>query len=197
MALEPTLEEALADGWARLTRGARDRRATSHLVQVATVTPEGAPSLRTVVLRHADCASRELRFHTDQRAPKLVDLAREPRIAVLAYDEAARVQLRCDGRAALHRGDDLAATAWAEARASSRRCYASAQAPGQPLDAPGDGLDHLAPDADLRDSPIFERFVVVRVTVDRLEWLRLAAAGHRRARFDLTQTPPIGCWITP
>ena len=75
------LDDVLAESFRLLARGVADRRSPFHTPTLASLNADGAPSLRTVVLRGFDPARRELRVHTDARSAKLAELAAEPRAA--------------------------------------------------------------------------------------------------------------------
>lgn len=187
------LAGSLAEAWALLVRGAADRRHPFHTPQVATIGEDGAPSVRTVVLRGAEPGSRTLRFHTDARSRKARELAAEPRIALHAYHPGAKIQLRLSGLATLHRDDAVAAASWAATRPFSRACYRVAASPGT---AAGDPYAALAEAGDGPEAGR-EAFVAVTVSVTRIEFLFLAAAGHRRALFDWSGGALASRWLVP
>jgi hypothetical protein len=185
-----TPEEALADAFRLLSRGVADRRSAFHTPPLATRGLDGAPSLRTVVLRGFDPATRVLRIHTDRRSPKAAEILADPRAALHAYDAGAQVQMRLAGRAMLHLDDATADAAWDSSREMSRVTYATADAPGTPVAAPP-----AAP-----HDPVAGRanFAVSLLRIVTLDWLLLAAAGHRRARFawDGSGAQSAG-WVAP
>ncbi len=187
------LAGSLAHAWAMLVRGAADRRHAFHTPSVATIGRDGGPRVRTVVLRGAEPATRTLRFHTDARGNKAAELAADPRIAVHAYDAGAKLQLRLDGRATLHRDDEVAAAAWAATRPFSRACYRVATAPGTPADDPVAALAEHGEGAEAGRAA----FVAVTVAVERLEMLHLAASGHRRSAFDWRGGELAATWLVP
>jgi len=170
------LDEVLAEAFRLLARGVADRRSAFHTPTVATIGADGAPSLRTMVLRGFDAATRTLRFHTDLRAAKIGEAAANPHAAVLIYDAAAQIQVRLSGHLETHRDDDTAVAGWTASRPHSRLCYGVTLAPGTEIPAP-----LAAPDATTLDSG-YANFGVLLFQFDGLEWLWLAAAGHRRAR---------------
>lgn len=183
------LDGSMAEGWGLLVRGAADRRSPMHTIAVATVDAEGLPSVRTVVLRAVDPTAWRIRFHTDARSRKLDELSRQPTVAVLAYHPAAKIQLRLTGHARVLAGD-AAAPIWANVTPHGRQCYRVAKAPGEPIATPTEGASM---DDDGR-----ERFRAVEVDVASIEWLYLAAAGHRRARFRRDAAGRIaGEWLVP
>ncbi len=183
------LEACLAEAVRLLGRGVADRRCAFHTPTLGTLGRDGAPSLRTVVLRGFDAAMRTLRVHTDARSAKAAEAAHDPRVALHFYDPGHRIQVRLAGRAALHSADAVADAAWAATQRQSRFCYAITPAPGTPIAAP---LPAPADDAGARPN-----FLVVCVTFDRLEWLWLAAEGHRRALFTWAGGARAGQWLTP
>jgi hypothetical protein len=87
------------------------------------------------------------------------------------------VQVRARGTVRLHNGDDLTAGLWAGMRDMSKECYRQPVAPGttiaDPAEAMAGGL--------LADEEGYAHFVAAVVSVEEIEWLYLAAKGHRRA----------------
>ena len=185
-----TLEEALDSALRLLARGVADRRSPFHTPTLATVAEDGGPSLRTVVLRAFDPATRRIRIHTDRRSTKAAEIAARPRVMLHGYDAGAQVQLRLAGHATLHLDDTEAEAAWAGSRAMSRMCYATPHAPGavlaEPPPAPRDADGGRA------------NFAAVTIVLDSLDWLLLAHDGHRRARFTWDSGGALSAaWVAP
>ena len=188
------LDASLAEAWHLLIRAAVDRRSPVHTIAIATVGLDGRPKVRTVVLRHTDAPARCLRFHTDARSEKFAEFAANPAVQVLAYDPARKIQLRLSGSALLHRGDDVARAAWQRSQPQSRQCYRQDAAPGtrgSPSSAAPDAL--LAPAAHDGE----ENFTAVEIAIEEIEWLYLAAPGHRRARFRWPDGQLDAVWLAP
>jgi len=185
------LERTLAYAWELLERGVRDRHSPIHTPTVATIGSDGRPSIRTVVLRDCDPAARTLRFHTDRRAPKLQQMLRDPRGSLHTYDPIEKVQLRLD--IALEPMEDAERDAiWATTHPMSRMCYQVTSPPGTPLGEPTE-VQH---DADATQEGA-QHFLPIRVHVERIEWLYLAARGHRRAEFSWANEDLISRWLVP
>lgn len=187
------LDATLVAAWQCLETGVRDRKSGFHTVQLGTVGVDGFPSVRTAVLRAVDREARWAQIHTDRRGPKPVEIAQEPRAAMHVYDAAAKIQIRLTGHARLHTDDEVAATAWAGTRRFSRECYQVSPAPGTALESPRNALIPEASDSEAGG----ENFAVLRLYVVRLEWLYLAAAGHRRAVFDWSDGACRSSWLVP
>lgn len=169
------LDAALAQAFDALARGVADPGSACHTPTLATRGLDGAPALRTVILRGFDPATRTLRIHTDRRSAKAAEIAADPRVALHGYDPAARMQLRLAGRASLHHHDAIADDAWATSRETSRMTYATAHSPGTPLPAP--------PAAPTDPQAGRAHFAALLLRFDSLDWLRLDRAGHARASF--------------
>ncbi len=194
--LDLTLDQA----WTLWVRGGADRRSAFHTPVVATVDEGGFPQARVMVLREADAASRSLRFHTDARSQKVQDLAAGGMITVLGYDPAAKIQLRVRGSGTILAQGDVVDMAWARTSLPSRKCYLAEPGPGSVSRLPTSGLmaDYETRDPSLEESlPARAHFSVLMVTVASLEWVYLAAQGHRRARFDWDGISWSKSWLIP
>ena len=186
-----SLEDSCAYAWLMLSRGVKDARAPFHTPTVATVDAHGQPHMRTIVLRACDPEARRLRFHTDTRSSKVAQLAQNPNAAMHFYDAQAKIQLRLTVRLQPLSGDELEA-AWAATRPMSRECYQVTQGPGTALQAPHDvTFDAAATD----DGRAF--FVQIGADIQAIEWLYLAAKGHRRALFDFQNGGTKLQWLVP
>jgi pyridoxamine 5'-phosphate oxidase len=189
------LTEILNESWRLMARGVADRRSSFHHPTVATLGDDGRPRLRTVILRGCHVPSRTLRFHTDDRSQKVQEITRDPRVGLHFYDPTAKIQLRLDGVATLHREDSIADSAWAATRSFSRQCYGIQPGPGVKLD---EGKDFTLPETtDEATAPGRANFCPVTVEVKSVEWLYLAAAGHRRAMFNWDGAAVSSQWLTP
>ncbi len=135
---------------------------------LASADADGADG-RIVVLRAVDRDSARLTFFTDARAAKVAAVARQPRVAVVAWDPAAQRQVRLRGTGAVATAGAGVEAAWAQVPPSAGRAYRTVAAPGTPLATP-----------DFADGDA-AHFAVLTVALDRVEWLDLAGPAHRRA----------------
>ena len=127
------LSDLYAQVWARLVRGVRDWRAPARHPTLATVTPDGKPQARTVVLRTADKSTGALDIYTDLHSAKVAGLHRTPFAALHVWDAAARLQMRLEATVAILTGPDAAALSAPGLR--TRRASLTAACPhrGNPL----------------------------------------------------------------
>lgn len=200
--LPDDLDAVLADIWQRLGRAAQDRRAAMHTPVVATLTQDGMPSQRVMVLRAFDQRDATLRFHTDARAAKAEQVGAASPVSVLCYDAAAKRQFRLSGTARIETDTLAADQAWAEATLFAKRCYLADPAPGTVSDLPVSGLpsgiEGRKPDDENEVAPGRANFALLIAEIDTVEFLHLAHTGHRRAIFRLRADRQWqGSWLVP
>lgn len=200
-----TLDAVLEGTWTTLVRGAATAKSAFHAPALATVSPDGAPDVRTVILRVCEPEPRTLVCHTDRRSPKLDHLTAEPRVGWLFYDASRKVQVRATAIATVHAEDALADARWEASSLSSRRCYLAPFIPGGETPADHDGphpnlptdiSDRLPTDAET--APGRAQFAVIRTQITSLDWLYLRYDGHRRARFTWDNDGALtAAWVMP
>ena len=181
------LPQTLEKAWLLLEDAARNRHSPMYTPLLVSSGEDQTARARTVVLRDTVRTTRELRIHTDSRSAKIEELHRQPTCQVLAYHPVQKIQLRLDATATIHQENDVAREIWAQMPLSSRRCYLAQEAPGSRAINPTSGLptdlENRIPNAAESEAG-FCCFAAVIIKVEQLEWLYLAAQGHRRAQFD-------------
>jgi len=182
--------------WSCLESGGGTQRSPFTMVQAATLGLDGAPKVRTIVLRQVSRADRLLAFHTDVRSEKVAELRRDPRIAVVASDLDALVQIRAEGVASICDDEAQRRAIWQSSRPHTLLLYRAPLRPGTPIESPEEA--HVTPNpGDAATDDGYRNFCLVHVTVMRIDWLELARAGHRRAIFDVNDDGYEGRWIAP
>jgi pyridoxamine 5'-phosphate oxidase len=195
------LSLSLAEAKRLIGTGANDRKSAAHSPVVATIDQHGAPSQRVMILRQVDWTNRTLRFHTDARSAKILEADSAP-TSVLFYIPDAKAQIRLSGTGHTDTDGALADSAWESATLFARRCYMAESAPGALTDQPISGLpariEGQQPTAD-DIAPARANFAVLLVRFESIEWLYLANAGHRRARWhwDESRQDWQGSWLVP
>ena len=151
---------------------------------LALATTDGCRALaRTVVLREADPAARELVFFTDARSAKVAQLLEHPQGTLLAWSRAMGWQLRLGVALGVETEGLRVSSRWARLKLSpAAQDYLSPLPPGSPLAGPPE------PARATRG-----HFAVVTARVDQLDWLELHADGQRRAGFG----PDGARWLQP
>ena len=177
------LDTLYAQAWQRLIRGVHDRHTPARHPTLATVSPEGMPQARTVVLRGADPARGRLEIHTNLHSSKINDLGVRPLAALHVWDSGQKLQIRLQAEVEVLTGPQ-AATAWSRVPEGSRTAY-SAHAPGSPL---GDALAW-----DRQPDPA--AFAVLHLHIQAMDLLHLGP-DHRRAVYTRVQDW-VGQWVVP
>jgi hypothetical protein len=178
------LSQLYAEVWTRLTRGVHDRHAPARHPTLATVSAQGRPQARTVVLRAANKTAGTLDIHTDLRSAKVGDLQITPFAALHVWDSSAHMQLRLEAQVTILTGKDVAEI-WDGVPAASRLSYGIIPPPGQPI---AGALDYTK----VSDAA---SFVVLRLHLSAIDALHLGP-NHRRARFD-RKKDWTGTWLAP
>ncbi len=164
-----------------------------HIATVSTITTNGTPRSRSVVLRHFDADTHEIAFHTDIRSPKLKDLRYCRTLCLHWYDPASRVQIRLIASATVHHQDSRAEQAWHTSRTTSRACYGTPNSPGTIMNQFPPAPTIPEPD----DHSGYAHFVVVACHFEELDVLTLHASGHQRILLSLKQDPISWSFIAP
>lgn len=95
--------------WQRLIRGVNDRHAPSRHPTLSTVSPEGLPQARTVVLRAADRSRCRLEIHTNLYSAKVDGLRHTPVAALHVWESGSSLQIRLLADVTITTGADAAA----------------------------------------------------------------------------------------
>jgi len=168
--------------WDELQRAAAERGRPWRTPVLATAGGEAGCDARTIVLREVDAEARELVFFTDARSPKVGQISHHPPAVLVAWSPELGWQLRMTVRLEVETSGLAVSSRWARLKMTpAAQDYLSPLPPGSPLVQP-------APERGSR-----EHFAVVTAHVERIDWLDLAEAGHRRALFDATGAR----WIQP
>jgi pyridoxamine 5'-phosphate oxidase len=165
--------------WLAAFEAALARNEPNKRVQLATVSPDGVPAVRTIILRGVT-GQGELFFVTDQRSRKAEHLESNPTAALVAWCAQTREQFRFTGRAALHGAG--AEGPWAATRAQLWRGLNDGDRAG--FLGPPPGRSYVPPHGvELPAAPPPE-FCVVSVAPTEVDWLTLGRP-HRRVHFRL------------
>lgn len=196
-AMSPTnLEQIYARLWDCLAAAVREDKHPFRVMQAATIGLDGSPNVRTILLRSASETDNLLTFHTDLRSPKVAELSREPRIALVGVDPGRNLQVRMSGESRIVRDGQARTDAWRSSPDHDLIVYRTRLAPGTPMshaeDALGETHDVLGPDEGLK------HFCVVELRPARLDWLDLSATDSgRRALYVRRNDAWVSSWIAP
>ena len=153
---------------------------------------------RIVVLRKADQTNNFIQYHSDIRSDKIEKLKKNKNASMLFYDKEEKIQVRLKVECTVNHDNKITKESWLKTAHISRKCYLVDNGPGTESDNPTSGLK---PELDNFEFSMeqseegYKNFTVIQCKIKSIEWLYLAAKGHRRARFDLETNK--NTWLVP
>jgi pyridoxamine 5'-phosphate oxidase len=153
---------------------------------------------RVVVLRKASQQNNFIQYHSDIRSSKIEKIKKNPNCSILFYGKQEKIQLRLKAESTLHFNDEITKESWENTGHISRKCYLVTNGPGTESVTPTSGLDDKFDNFNYtkeEGETGYKNFCVIRCKVKSIEWLYLAAKGHRRAIFDLENNKKN--WLVP
>ena len=153
---------------------------------------------RIVVLRKAETKNNLVQFHSDIRSDKIEKLKNNSKASMLFYDKEEKIQVRLKVECLVNHNNNITKESWSKTQHISRKCYLVDNGPGTESDIPTSGLK---PELDNFEFTMeqsekgYKNFTVIQCKIKSIEWLYLAAKGHRRAKFNLENKKDI--WLVP
>ncbi len=185
--------------WDLLKIGLQNRDLPFHL-PVFICSYKNKSDGRIVVLRGVDEKEKKIWFHSDIRSNKIKILKFNPEANLLFYDKSEKIQLRISGNVKINYQNQITKKSWEKTAHLSRQCYLGDKSPGSNASAPTSGLTNKIDNLKYtkEESEIgYKNFCVVEVYIKSIEWLYLAAKGHRRAYFNITNDVLEKKWLIP
>ncbi|SFR31616.1 Pyridoxamine 5'-phosphate oxidase [Yoonia tamlensis] len=170
--------------WETLARGVADAGDPARLINFATVSQDGWPELRTVVLRSANPEDHSITVHTDLHSDKIRSLRAHPRAALHLWDAGQDLQLRMQANVSIASGDATRAL-WDMIPDHAQQSYGVVPPPGAPIKA---ALDYVK-------QPDPATFAVLTCQIVHIDVVHLGA-DHRRAQFTHAGHW-VGQWLSP
>ena len=153
---------------------------------------------RVVVLRKADQQNNFIQYHSDVRSSKIEKIKKNPNCSILFYGKEEKIQLRIKAECAVNHDNEITKESWEKTGHISRKCYLVTNSPGTESEKPTSGLDNKFDNFDFTKEESeagYKNFCVIRCNIKSIEWLYLAAKGHRRALFDFENNKKN--WLVP
>ena len=153
---------------------------------------------RIVVLRKSNQSNNLLQFHSDIRSEKIDKLKSNKNASMLFYDKKEKIQVRLKVECNINHNNETTKESWSKTGHISRKCYLVDNGPGTESLIPTSGLK---PELDNYEFTMeqseegYKNFSVIQCKIKSIEWLYLAAKGHRRARFDIESKKDT--WLVP
>ena len=193
------LDKIYSKVWDLLNFGLKNRDAPFH-IPVFICSGIGESDGRIVVLRGINEVEKKIWFNTDIRSNKIKILKLNPKGIFLFYDKSEKIQLRISVKIKINYKNDITKSSWGKTAHMSRQCYLGDKAPGTDITT---GTSGLTEDIDNYKYTIeesengYKNFCVIECFLENIEWLYLAAKGHRRASFNLKNKLIEKKWLIP
>ena len=178
------LDEFLDHAWSLLTRGVADPKSVAKYPTFSTISEEGFPTMRTVVLRSAVGIANCLEIHTDIQTNKVFSLKKNNLAGLHFWIPKAKFQIRASVVVDILTGSKVE-DQWNKIPMQSRVSYGSKPSPGIEVNGP----------FDYQKLPEQDNFAVLRCDIRALDLLYLGAL-HQRALYK-TGDPAISKWVAP
>ena len=185
--------------WNLLESGLKDRNIPYHLPTFICGKAQNFDG-RIVVLRGVDKVEKKIWFHSDIRSKKIQTLKSNPKSVLLFYDKNEKIQLRVSTKTKINYKNNISKISWAKTVHMSRQCYLGNVGPGEDSAIPTSGLTKNIDDYKytIEESELgYKNFCVVENFIQTIEWLYLAAKGHRRAFFSFDKKLLEKKWLIP
>jgi len=153
---------------------------------------------RIVVLRKSDQSNNLLQYHSDIRSNKIAMLRKNKNASMLFYDKEEKIQVRLKVECTINHDNEITKESWLKTGHISRKCYLVDNGPGTESPTPTSGLktelDNFKFSMEQSEEG-YKNFTVIQNKIKSMEWLYLAANGHRRAKFDFEKNKKY--WLVP
>ena len=183
--------------WSMLVDGVSNRN-SSFRVPVFICGDQNDFDGRIVVLRKSDQSNRLLQFHSDIRSDKIKKLKKIKNAAMLFYSKEEKIQVRLKVECIVNHANETTKDSWSKTQHISRKCYLVDNGPGTESATPTSGLKPELDNFEFtkeQSEEGYKNFTVIQCKIKSIEWLYLAAKGHRRATFDLENNKKN--WLVP
>jgi hypothetical protein len=188
------LKKSLEFVFSNLEKGVTERGHQFHLLVLGTIDKNNRPQNRNVVLRKVDMTNSLIRFHTDIRSNKIIDIKNNSSISLLGYDKVNKLQVRLTANAIVEESKEVLSDVWSKMYPMSRECYRVKDAPGKVVASRDEVLFEDEGNDKLNG---FENFVIINCHISSIETLFLHSSGHVRAKYIYENGAFHGEWLVP
>ena len=184
--------------WSLLTNAVKDR-SSDFRTPIFICGNEKDFDGRVVVLRKADQKNNFIQYHSDIRSTKIEKIKKNSNCSILFYGKEEKIQLRIKVNCEVNYNNQVTKESWEKTGHISRKCYLVTKGPGTESNIPTSGLNTEFDNFDFtkeQSEKGYKNFSVIKCEIKSIEWLYLAAKGHRRALIDMG-IPKKFTWLIP
>ena len=184
--------------WSLLTEAVKDRN-SEFRTPIFICGNDTDIDGRVVVLRKADQKNNFIQFHSDIRSSKIEKIKKNPNCSILFYGKQEKIQLRLKTECEVNFNNEITKESWKKTGHVSRKCYLVTNGPGTVSEKPTSGLNGKFDNFDFTKEESeegYKNFSVIKCKIKSIEWLYLAAKGHRRALINFEGSKKF-TWLVP
>ena len=184
--------------WSLLTEAVKER-SSEFRTPVFICGNEKDLDGRVVVLRKADQKNNFIQFHSDIRSSKIEKIKKNPNCSVLFYGKKEKIQIRLKTECEINFNNKITKESWEKTGHVSRKCYLVTNEPGAVSEKPTSGLNGKFDNFDFTKEESeegYKNFSVIKCKIKSIDWLYLAAKGHRRALINFEGSKKF-TWLVP
>ncbi|WP_025742514.1 pyridoxamine 5'-phosphate oxidase family protein [Aquimarina pacifica] len=153
---------------------------------LATISNDGSPRMRTVVLRSID-DQLNLFFYTDKRSKKVKHIEQQDSIGLLFMDLEKNIQISMQASALVIYDEKVLNAIWQQIPEKSRKDYTSHLPPGTKITDP-ENVNYI-------EGQHF--FTAIKLVPQRIEYLQLKKNNHIRVIFNKENDEWSGHFLVP
>ena len=171
--------------WDRMESAPHRRSDPWRLPSMATVSPEGRPEVRHVVLRRALRDTRILEVHSDCASQKYLSLMTSDAVEFCFWNRRTQTQVRLAGQVTLYPLEEAQAQ-WSALSTRAQSGYRTHPPPGQEI-----------PSRYAYETSANARFIRLLCSVDQMDVLRLGVPHHQRMKAHWREGVWQRQWVSP
>ena len=178
------LDDFLDFSWVQIYRGKADKKSPARHPTFVTLSTDGFPNARTLVMRRSDRKNNQIEFHTDNESSKMLELKKSPRAGIHIWIPKVQLQIQMEVLVEIKVGE-ITIPYWNDVPTNSRVTYGTIPSPGTVIESPN--AYYHAPDQ--------KRFAVLVCHIETIKLL-LLGVKHIRANYKKTNNWQ-GEWLSP
>ena len=180
--IDNELDKIQSNIWDELQSALSNRQHGWRTLTLATLSSDGLPDARTVVLREVAPEAKRLTIYTDKRSPKVFQISQHPNVSMVFWCSKLNWQLRIQAVAKTCQNPERAIHVWQTVRdTAGAQDYLSFEAPSSPMTS----NERLSEDKN--------QLCIIDLYIQSIDWLSLGREGHRRVKLENNQL----MWLTP
>ena len=189
----PTLENINKEIWNLIESGVNDITSSFHFPSLSTITLDGNPTSRTVVLRSVNYEKKIMQMNNFSN-----NYNKNANISMHIYDFNKKTQIRIVGQAMLNYNNKAWEDAWNSSTIMGKECYSTPCNPSTIIDNP-EIIDKNIKDIKFKSDELDQfkvNFGRIDIKIRSIDWYYLLHTNPGRAKFTYNKNIEM-VWLAP